>query len=115
MTKPTPQQCHALTTYFITAYTEKMGRKPAVNRNKARWQAESVLMDYSASDARELLDYYLEHYENPSLEWFMFNYEKVDEAKHDHDEQEKISAKRREATAQRLEEWRNRWKNQQES
>lgn len=110
MAKPTPQQCHALTTYFITAYTEKVGRKPAVNRNKARWGFESLLMDYSPSDARELIDYYLEHYVDPTIDSFLYTYEKIDEAKQEHDKNEVIAAKRRAATQARLEEWRNRWK-----
>lgn len=109
MAKPTAQQCHALTTYFITAVSESTGTRPAVNRNKARWGFESVLMDYTPTEARELIDYYIEHYDRPSVEWFLFNYEKVDVAKREHDENELIAAKRREATAQRLEEWRNRW------
>lgn len=115
MAKPTAQQCHALTTYFINQYGEKLGKSASVNRNKARWGFESVLMDYTPSQARELIDYYLEHYETPSVEWFLFNYEKVDVAKQEHDENELIAAKRREATRQRLEEWRNRWQNQKES
>lgn len=115
MAKPTPQQCHALTTHFIGQYTESKGYKPSVNRNKARWGFESLLMDYTPAQARELIDYYIEHWESPNLDWFMFNYEKVDEAKQDHDKAEAVAEKRRKATAQRLEEWRNRWKNQQES
>ena len=109
MAKPTAQQCHALTTYFMTAVENATGYKPAVNRNKARWGFDSVLMDYSPSQARELIDYYVKHYERPTIEWFLFNYEKVEVAKTEHDENEIIAAKRREATAQRLEDWRNRW------
>lgn len=109
MAKPTAQQCHALTTYYMTAYAEKVGRPASVNRNKSRWGFESILMDYTPTQARELIDYYLDHWETPTVEWFLFNYEKVDAAKQDHDKNELIAAKRRAATAKRLEEWRNRW------
>lgn len=113
MAKPTPQQCHALTTYFATAHTEVVGHKPSINRNKARWGFESVLMDYTPTEARQLIDYYLEHYQTPTIDWFMFNYEKVDEAMQEYEENKVIAAKRRAATEKRLEEWRNRWKSQE--
>ena len=71
------------------------------------------MMDYSPADARELIDYYIEHWDSPNLDWFLFNYERVEQAKTDHDEQEAVAAKRRAATEKRLEEWRNRWKNQE--
>lgn len=109
MAKPTAQQCHALTTYFIQKYTDVVGKKPSVNRNKARWGFESILMDYTPTDARGLIDYYMEHYNNPTVEWFLFNYEKVDNAKQEHEENEAAAERRRAATAKRLEEWRNRW------
>lgn len=110
MAKPSAQQCHALTTYFNSKFQEKVGRAAATNRNKARWGFESMLMDYSPVSARELIDYYVEYYENPSLDWFLYNYEKVDAAKMEHDQTQAAVAARREATAKRLEEWRNRWK-----
>jgi len=109
MAKPTAQQCHALTTYFMQQYAEKVGRSASVNRNKSRWGFESILMDYTPTQARELIDYYLGHYENPSIEWFLFNYEKVESAMQEHNENELIAAKRRNETQRRLEEWRNRW------
>lgn len=112
MPKPTPQQCHALTTFFMTQYEEKFGRPAPVNRNKARWGFDSLLMDYSPSSARELIEFYLDHYEKPNIDWFLFNYEKVDVSKQEHDQNDIITARRREETAQRLEQWRNRWKAQ---
>lgn len=109
MAKPTAQQCHALTTYFKTKYTETQGREPVISRNKARWWFEGVLMDYTATQAHELIDYYLEHWESPSLEWFGYNYDKVDEAYTDHHKNELAAKKRRQVTQARLEEWKKRW------
>lgn len=109
MAKPTAQQCHALTTYFVQKVKEETDRQPVVNRNKARWGWDSVLIDYTPSQARELIDYYVEHYDRPSIEWFLFNYEKVDLAKQEHEENESRQRARRKATQERLEQWRNRW------
>lgn len=112
MTKPTAAQCHALTTYFVNKYNEVMGRAVVVNRNKAKWGFESILMDMTVIEAQALIDFYIRYYDKPSIDWFMYNYEKIVEQKQDHEKQEKSAAKRREITAARLEEWRNRWKNQ---
>lgn len=112
MAKPTAQQCHALTTHYVSKYNEVVGRSVVVNRNKSRWGFEAMLMDLSMDESKALIEYYLTHYQNPNIEWFLYNYEKVVEEKQDRAEQEKIAEKRREATAKRLEEWRNRWKSQ---
>jgi hypothetical protein len=39
----------------------------------------------------------------------LYNYEKVDVAKQEFEDNKILTAKRREETRQRLEEWRNRW------
>lgn len=106
---PTAQQCHAMTTYFLNAYREVVGREPVVNRNKARAGWAGMLMDFTPTQAKELVDYYLDHFTNPKIDWFLYNYEKVQEAKNDHDENELRLAKRRKETQERLEQWRNRW------
>jgi len=109
MAKATAQQCHALTTYYISKYTEEVGKAPLVNRNKTRWGFEAMLLDYTPEQARELIDHYIEHYSTPTIEWFLFNYEKVDEAKKEYEQYKVSSAKRLAETQKRLEEWRNRW------
>jgi len=101
-----------MTTHYVKKYTEVVGRSVVVNRNKARWGFEAILMDLSPVETKALIDYYLERYPNPSIEWFLYNYDKIVEERTEREEQEKVAAKRREATAARLEEWRNRWKNQ---
>lgn len=109
MATPSAQQCHALTTYYIGKYESVHERRPVVNRNKAKAGAYGLLMDYTPSQARELVDYYVDHWDKPDLQWFLYNYEQVDLAKQEHDEQELVAAKRRAATEKRLEEWRKRW------
>jgi len=110
MAKATAQQCHALTTYYIDKYTEVVGQKPLVNRNKSKWGFEAMLVDYTPAQARELIDHYIDHYaERPTIEWFLFNYEKVDEAMQDYAARKVATAKRLKETQRRAEEWRNRW------
>lgn len=109
MANPTAQQCHAMTTYYISAYREVVGKEPVVNRNKAKAGWSGLLMDYTPTQARELVDYYLDHYSEPRIDWFLYNYEKVDVAKQEYEEESIAAVKRRQETARRLEEWRNRW------
>lgn len=109
MAKPTAQACHAMTTYFINKYTEVVGKAPSVNRNASRYLWEGMLMDYSPTDARTLVDFYLDKYEKPVLQWFLYNYEKVDENKKDKEQENARLAARRKATQERLDEWRKRW------
>lgn len=109
-TKPTAQQCHALTTYYAKAYSEKVGKPAVLNRNKARWSWDSILMDYTPSQACEMVDFYLEHWPEPNLDWFFYNYEKVDQAIADHNQDEEVRKARRAMTQKRLDEWRERWK-----
>lgn len=108
--KPTAQQCHAMTTYFASAYQAKVGKPAVFNRNRARWSWESVLMDYTLHQARELVDFYLEHWPEPNLDWLFYNYEKVDLAIADHNREEEVRRARRAMTQKRLDEWRERWK-----
>lgn len=109
MPKPTAQQCHALTTYFVSQYTNIVGRSPVVNRNKSRWGFESMLVDYSSQNVKDLIDYYLNHYDSPSIDWFLFNYDKIDLSMQEAAAQAVASAKRRKETEKRLKEWRERW------
>lgn len=110
MAKPTAQQCHALITYFINTYEQETGRRAPVSRNKVRYWFESILMDNTPTKAKQLIDFYLAHYPDPSVEWFAFNYEKVALDKEEQETNESAAVKRRQETEQRLKEWRERWK-----
>lgn len=112
MPKPTAQACHAMTTYYIGRYEAARGHAPVLNRNKARYTFEGLLMDYSTSEVKAILDYFFEHFER-DLEWFNYNYEKVIAAKKEHERNETLRDARRIETAQRLEQWKQRqseWK-----
>lgn len=109
MAKPTAQQCHALTSYFISSYKNSRGHAPVVNRNKARWGFDAMLMDYLPERVKVLIDYYINHWDLPTLDWFLYNYEKVDERKQEQVRRDDQQAKRLKETEQRLKEWKKRW------
>lgn len=98
---------HALVSYFKKAYTNKYGVEPSLNRYKARYGAESVLMDMDAEVAKELIEFY---FTTPSqnahsIDGFFYNYEKLLTSM----EAKKVDDARREeirsATRERTEQW----------
>lgn len=105
----TPKQAHALVTYFGQKYKEKYAVAPKANRYAARWGFDSLLMDLTTDEVKALIDYYFETI-NPSghtLDWFLYNYEKLAEAMENRDEDAASLARIREQTKRRTEEWRN--------
>jgi hypothetical protein len=104
MAKPTAQACHAMTSYYIGRYTETRGHAPIVNRNKARYTFEGLLMDYTSTEVKQIIDYFIEHYER-DLEWFNYNYEKVVKARQEALAEKFAQAKRRADTALAMERW----------
>ena len=109
MAKPAAPQCHAMTTFYIDAYRDLYKTNPVVNRNKARYGFEGLLMDYGQKESRDIVEYYLKHFDDKGLDWFFYNYEKVIESMKDEEKEKELSRLRRAATAKRLEEWNRRW------
>lgn len=105
------QQSHALTTYFKNAAVAN-GGSGTINRNTAKWVWDSLLMDYTYEQAKDLIDYYVKHYERPNFKFFTNNYEKVDEAKQEHEQKRVERARIAAETKARADAWRDRWKQQ---
>ena len=104
----TAKDCHTLTSYFISSYTEKYGRKPIVNRNVARWSWDNILQDLTMVECRDLVDYYMKTDGNHgnSLPWFFGHYDQLMVNKKSQDEDAETRALLREETKRRTEEWR---------
>lgn len=104
------KDCHALTTYFLKVYKNKYNVAPVVNRNKARWGFESILTDYSMDDSKSLIDFYLttQSGNRHSLEWFLFNYDKIVESRQNKIADDERRQKLRDESEKRAREWRER-------
>lgn len=102
------KDCHALVTYFVKKYEEVYGFKPTVNRHSARWGFDSILSDLSSTEAKSLIDYYFrtESAKGHPLDWFFYNYDKLLIAKAESDVDADRTAKLREESKKRAEEWR---------
>lgn len=104
------KDCHVMTTFYLTEYDEKYGRKPLVNRHKARWGFDSVLQDMTMKEAKELILYYLDTHSDHghSLEWFFYNYDKLVDKKNEFEKDEADRRRLRAESKRRVEEWRKR-------
>jgi hypothetical protein len=106
----TPAQQNALVDYFLKSYQKRYDKKPLFNRQKATWTMKALLYDYSTKECKELIDFYIHVYKanSHSLEWFGFNYDKLIQAKQDHDEQVEVFQRLSEESADRERLWKER-------
>lgn len=101
------KDCHALTTYFVQTFKAKYQSNPVVNRHSARWGFDAILMDMNVADIKALIDYYFTVAgKKHSLEWFLYNYDKLIEAYQVQKQDAARRAKLREDSEKRAREWR---------
>lgn len=103
-----PKQAHILSSYFAQQFKAKYGYDHKFNRNKARWSWDNILMDMTMDEAKSLVDYYMSTVSTNghTLEWFFYNYDKLEEAKQKVDEDMASLAEIRRRTKISTEEWR---------
>lgn len=105
---PAIKDCHTLTSYFLKQYEAKYGVPAPVNRHTARWGFDSVLLSMGIEQAKELIDYYLRT-ASPNrhqLDWFFYNYEKLQKAMDEGKEDDEHRRKLMEESKIRAEQWR---------
>lgn len=104
----TPKEAHTLSSHFKKKWKEKYGTAPVVNSHAARWAFDSMLMDMGPVDAKALIDYYFETASSNrhDLNWFLYNYDKLAQAKIDRDKDAAQLARIRKESQRRVEEWR---------
>lgn len=106
----TAQQAHGLTSYYVKVYRSHYDKSPVVNRNTARWGFDSILMDMSVSQVRELIDFYLTtaSTNGHSLDWLFYNYDKLVVSMEEHERSRAERKRLREESEERAREWRMR-------
>ena len=101
------KDCRILTQYYMQLWKDKYKSGAVVNAHKARWGFDNVLMTMTLGEAKRLLEFYMDTESNNqhSLEWFFYNYEKIEAAI----EQSAADAQHRrvlrEQTKARVEKW----------
>lgn len=73
------KQPHALLTHYISLYKDRYGRDPILNRFREKWGMQDVIDTVGYQRAKDLIEYYftLNKYNHP-LQWFFYNFDKLD-------------------------------------
>lgn len=88
MAKDDAKQAYSLVSLYISLYRTKYGKPPVVNRYREKWAMQDVIDSCNYDRAKELLEYYFRcNKPGHPLNWFFYNFDKLDEslAKKDND------------------------------
>jgi hypothetical protein len=92
-TKTTKQEANSLITYFLKKYKDIYGSNPpGLNRYSLVFGFEALYLDYDA-EAKSLIDYYFDAYEQHSPKYFMNKYGDIAMLKED-EEKDAVERKR---------------------
>ncbi len=96
---------YILITHYQNLYKNKYGRPPSINKFREKWGMQDVIDTVGFVRAKELLDYYFTtgKYGHP-LQFFLYNFDKIDQINREV-EKDKVNRKAlREATKRLVEE-----------
>jgi hypothetical protein len=80
MSKEEAKQAYALVSLYIALYKNKYKKPPLVNRYREKWAMQDVIDTVGFERAKELLDYYFKCSKiGHPLNWFLYNFDKLDE------------------------------------
>jgi len=66
-----------LITYFVKIYGAKFSIKPVINRGKLKFAMTDVMQDWSQSEIKSFLDYYVATEKQPDLMDFCRRYDEI--------------------------------------
>jgi hypothetical protein len=104
----TNQQVHALVSHYLKLYGAKYEGAPRdFNRYRDKWGFQGMIEDFGPARAKQIVDYYLS-LSRPShpTNYLLFNYDKLNNAMLEREEDDKRRAELRAESKKRVEEWR---------
>lgn len=98
MTKDEAKLAYALVSLYCALYKQKYNRQPVVNKYREKWAMQDVIDSVGYDRAKELLEFYFKTANHGNtLQWFFYNFEKLDlslsQAQQDKTRREIIRAK----------------------
>lgn len=104
----TNAQVHSLVTYFLNAFKAKYNAAPKdFNRYRDKWGFQGMIEDFGVDGSKKIIDYYFETARSyHPTNYLLFNYEKLNNAMLEREEDEKKRAQLRAESRKRVEEWR---------
>ncbi len=71
---------YILITHYQNLYKDKYGKIPTVNKFREKWGMQDVIDSVGFTRTRELLDYYFKTSKNGHpLQFFFYNFDKIDQ------------------------------------
>jgi hypothetical protein len=79
MTKDDASKAYQLVSLYLSLYKEKYNKTVIVNRHKEKWAMADVIDSVGFEKAKELLTYYFNISKSGHpLQWFLYNFERLD-------------------------------------
>lgn len=80
MSKEDAKQAYALVSLYMALYKSKYNKQPLVNRYREKWAMQDVIDTVGFERSKELLEYYFKCNKiGHPLNWFLYNFDRLDE------------------------------------
>jgi hypothetical protein len=80
MSKEDAKQAYSLVSLYISLYRERYSKAPIVNRYREKWAMQDVIDTVGFERSKTLLEYYFKcNKSGHPLNWFLYNFDKLDE------------------------------------
>jgi hypothetical protein len=80
MAKQDAQQAYALVSLYAALYKSKYSKQPLINRYREKWAMQDVIDTVGFERAKELIDYYFKcNKPGHPLNWFLYNFDRLDD------------------------------------
>lgn len=80
MTKDEAKQAYALVSLYIALYKNKYNKQPVVNRYREKWAMQDVIDSVGFDRAKQLMEYYFKcKKDGHPMNWFLYNFDKLDD------------------------------------
>jgi len=105
MAKADAKQPYALLSLYERLYSEKYSKVARLNKFKEKWAMQDVIESVGYDRARELLEYYFRvTKQGHPIQWFFYNFDRLDDMLIQSEEDARRRQKLREATKKMVEE-----------
>jgi hypothetical protein len=105
MAKENSKLTYSLLSLYETLYAQKYSKKPRINKYKEKWAMGDVIDSIGYDRSKELLEYYFKvTKQGHPLQWFFYNFDRLDDMLLQSQEDELRRKKMREATKKMVEE-----------
>lgn len=95
---------YILISLYETLYFEKYNKKPRLNKFREKWAMQDVIDSVGYDRAKELLEYYFKTSKNGHpLNFFFYNFDKIDQLQAEIEKDKKNRERLREATKKLVE------------